>query len=487
MKRLIIIAFLGAVAFGQTGRFDTPGTTTTATIGGVPGVVVVVPNASVRICTYSLTPSVPCSPLATTYTDATGATACPSTAQVVLAGTNTCTSNSDANGNYGFWGLAGATFICQISGGGVTTTNVVCSTSGAASAVTPGGNNTFTGINTFTGVSAFTSPGVFTDTQLNQPSTFDTNSFNFTTEFQLAEGSHGTTEAISGGVAVPIGATVIQAEGIGGYANNSSTATISYGGYFQSRCVLNNTHCGGINPVVFDTAGLTSGVVMYNDDALLTPRNATSAYQFLAGKAMGLNATQAGSFGAAFYSYTQNPGSSQWVSSFRSVDGGATIGVLIGSLAANTGSTTSDSQPLQFTSWNAGVANNNSMHMDNNGNLLETGFPVVSMTAATIGGNTAGATLNSGTGLYQSKKNIAGCTTAASLGGVCVTPINFNWTAAFADTNYSVNCFPSGAPTNLPSTPYVSSKTASGINVNYFAITAAAASWATIDCIAVHD
>jgi hypothetical protein len=50
-----------------------------------------------------------------------------------------------------------------------------------------------------------------------------------------------------------------------------------------------------------------------------------------------------------------------------------------------------------------------------------------------------------------------------------------------------VTCTPSGGPTNLPSSPYVTTKTTSSITVNYFAITAAAATWAFVDCVGVMD
>ena len=117
---------LSVSAVAQIARYDSPGVTTTANIGGVPGILKVVPNANVRICTAaSLNPGIPCTPLATTFTDSTGTVACPITSQVVLAGTNTCTSTADAFGNFGFWGGAGL-LICQISGGGVATTNVPC-------------------------------------------------------------------------------------------------------------------------------------------------------------------------------------------------------------------------------------------------------------------------------------------------------------------------------------------------------------------------
>ena len=95
-----------------------------------------------------------------------------------------------------------------------------------------------------------------------------------------------------------------------------------------------------------------------------------------------------------------------------------------------------------------------------------------------VGGVNAGA---------QTKRDLLGCTTAASLGGFCSKGITVTWGIPFADTNYSVICSPSGGPTNYPSPPFVTAKTGGGVTVNYFATTSAAASWFSIDCVAIHD
>ena len=99
-----------------------------------------------------------------------------------------------------------------------------------------------------------------------------------------------------------------------------------------------------------------------------------------------------------------------------------------------------------------------------------------------------GLSLNTTNGLYQSKRAVAGCTTAASIGGICASDITITWTTAFADANYSVTCT-GNTPTNVPSGPFIVSgtKLAATVHINYFAITAAAASYATIDCNATHD
>jgi hypothetical protein len=99
-----------------------------------------------------------------------------------------------------------------------------------------------------------------------------------------------------------------------------------------------------------------------------------------------------------------------------------------------------------------------------------------------------GFSYNATNPVYQSKRAVAGCTTGAAAGNSCASDITVTWGTAFADANYSVTCTGS-TPTNVPSAPFVVSATklAATVHINYFAITAAAASYATIDCIAVHD
>lgn len=99
-------------------------------------------------------------------------------------------------------------------------------------------------------------------------------------------------------------------------------------------------------------------------------------------------------------------------------------------------------------------------------------------------GTTRGAALTAFYG--QAATGIPGCTTVAKAGWGCTNLITVYWPHAFLDTNYTVTCTPSGAPTNLPGAPYIVSKSPASVVVNYFATTSAEASWATIDCEAVH-
>jgi hypothetical protein len=87
------------------------------------------------------------------------------------------------------------------------------------------------------------------------------------------------------------------------------------------------------------------------------------------------------------------------------------------------------------------------------------------------------------------KRGTAGCSTGILAGTACATPITVTWSTAFSDTNYTPLCWPSGTPTNEPTAPYLvtGSKTTTTIQVNYQTTVALASSWATVDCVAIHD
>jgi hypothetical protein len=99
-------------------------------------------------------------------------------------------------------------------------------------------------------------------------------------------------------------------------------------------------------------------------------------------------------------------------------------------------------------------------------------------------GNTAGT--HSDSGFFQTA-SAAGCTTAGSIGGVCATPVTITWPVAFQDTNYKVTCQGSGAITNFPIMGSVTARLAANATVQTMALTAAAASFTTIECTAVHN
>jgi hypothetical protein len=76
------------------------------------------------------------------------------------------------------------------------------------------------------------------------------------------------------------------------------------------------------------------------------------------------------------------------------------------------------------------------------------------------------------------------CTTVATAGQSCVTGA-VAWPVAFADTNYTVSC--TGRLGAGRASLSVNSTSAASITLIITALTNNAASFAGVDCIAVHD
>lgn len=110
---------------------------------------------------------------------------------------------------------------------------------------------------THNGTLGLTNAGVFTNTQMNLYMKVLLNGCDPLTEYQATQGANYSTDAQTGCVAVPGGATVHQANGLAGYANTSSTTAAAVGTYGQGRCLLSNTLCWGGNDVVQDAAAQT--------------------------------------------------------------------------------------------------------------------------------------------------------------------------------------------------------------------------------------
>lgn len=76
------------------------------TVAGATNVVVIPSAPIIKFCNAPAN-AVPCSNLATTFTDATLVTPCANSTQIVLDGTSTCVSSPDAQNNWGVWIAAG--------------------------------------------------------------------------------------------------------------------------------------------------------------------------------------------------------------------------------------------------------------------------------------------------------------------------------------------------------------------------------------------
>jgi hypothetical protein len=110
----------------------------------------------------------------------------------------------------------------------------------------------------------------------------------------------------------------------------------------------------------------------------------------------------------------------------------------------------------------------------------ETGMSITSpaMTSPTV--NTG---VSQGSGMKHQRFGATNATTATA-GATSLT--TYTWTNAFADANYTVVCT-GHTQSSTPGGVSVESVTASNFAVRVTAITAAASSFATVDCIAMHD
>lgn len=111
---------------------------------------------------------------------------------------------------------------------------------------------------------------------------------------------------------------------------------------------------------------------------------------------------------------------------------------------------------------------------------------VATTTAILTGKTLVSPTINTGVsqGSGHKHQRFGGlCTTGAVAGNNCTTAVT--WTNAFADANYTVSC--TGlTSSNVPNLE-LESIAGAGFTIRIFAVTAAAATYATVDCIADHD
>jgi hypothetical protein len=107
MKRILLAIFvlsISALAQNPGGRLgdSQPIRSSTSITGLSSSFPTIVPNAVVQVCNYPAN-AVPCTNLATTYTDATLGTACSTSTQITYAGSNTCVGATDVGGAWGVW------------------------------------------------------------------------------------------------------------------------------------------------------------------------------------------------------------------------------------------------------------------------------------------------------------------------------------------------------------------------------------------------
>ena len=102
---LLILLLLSALPLmGQASRYDQVVSTINASAPAPGGLypALYIPNSGINICTAPAN-AIPCTNYATTYTSASGATACTPPAQLTRPGSNTCVQGADAEGGFGVW------------------------------------------------------------------------------------------------------------------------------------------------------------------------------------------------------------------------------------------------------------------------------------------------------------------------------------------------------------------------------------------------
>jgi len=149
MKKIIIVIcaclVFPVLVQAQMVRYENMASTTNApqTPGGYPQLLVI-PGATITVCNTNTNP---CNSLATTYTDATGNTACSTSAQMTMPGSSTCVATTDNQGNIGWWSAGGTYYFLEKVGS--TTYGPYPAT--VASSLNPNLPATITGYWNFTG------------------------------------------------------------------------------------------------------------------------------------------------------------------------------------------------------------------------------------------------------------------------------------------------------------------------------------------------
>jgi hypothetical protein len=366
--------------------------------------------------------------------------------------------------------------------------------------------------------------GAWDNSSNHQPNSLTLGGFNFATYL----GTVHFTDALSVGMETPAGAAVLNSNAVAGYAQsncNSHSATVcnTVAGYFSASANANNAAVWGSNPVVGDVSGLTGDWLIGEEvdvNVHGTPTNLNGIILELAGD----GTMPTGAVGIDVNNYANSGAPLNWGASFRAGVGSpatATANLFPGAYQIQSqiwdgAESASDivqfyayggngANPVMTYVWNHPSGTSGATHWGvqtpldftfygNNGHLTSfvptsaapSANAIVSVPVNT-NGNLGLNGQSTGGGYYVAVKGTAGCTTGGSQGNACGTAITVTWPTSFADTNYTAVCSPSGANTNYPSSPYVASKAAGSMTVNYVAMTAAAAKWATVDCVAIHD
>jgi hypothetical protein len=266
MKQLLFLALLlifGPIAEAQTAFYTDRAVQQVNVLSTPTPLLAAVPYGSVRVCSLPLTQQQPCLPLAA-ITDIFGNPISNSIGSLFGQ------FLTDVTGRYTFGCTLGLNYQVQIAQSASNTPAVnypiTCPGSGnnpTFPSLTVNGNATISGTLGVTGAVTATSPGVFTNTQMNEYVQSLINGCSPLTEFQAEQGgTQFSTDALTGCLAIPVGAPVFNANAVAGYVNNSSTTTFGIGGYFSGRTLVNNAKVNTLNAVWDDTGRIGVGYAL---------------------------------------------------------------------------------------------------------------------------------------------------------------------------------------------------------------------------------
>jgi hypothetical protein len=442
------------------------------------------PGASISVCTQPATIGTsvaPCTPLA----------------PLCLSATSSCSggqpgggdapnpATSDGLGNYHFYIRPGK-YSYQYYGSGLTTILNTDQTIPAALDT----NNVFTGSNTFPTLNV-SNAGVFTNTQQNSTLLSNVLGGGVAPTYHDLQASNGySTDAVAGGIRCPAGGTVVQCNGIAGYARtfNSTGGNVgqSVGGYFTSECSANNARCWGANPVVADDNDITADWMI----GVEIDFNSHNSGQNLVNGLLitGASTAIAAGSSAIGISGPDSVGTLHWGSGVAVGNGAASVGINVGSLTTGVSSA---SQPINFVNRSGSVNQTGAISTDSSGNFLivptGSGFsfiarPVINtdLTGAAMLYSRTAPTISSGFGTSPSILSSNGTATFrvnVGTGGVATTGV-----IAMPSASTGWNCQVSDLTTHS-NFPQETASTTNSVTFGGFNSAGAATAWAASDTL----
>jgi len=252
---LVLLSVLPSLASAQLSAYSDRAVSTISVLSP-PGAVVLGPISygQVRVCTGNALFTSPCTPLASIF-DQNGT-------PLIVAGGGFGQVTTDVTGHFSFQCNPGVMTI-QVAPSSSNNPQLnyltACPTTLPIN-LTNGGvlGGIFTGAATINLIN----PGVFTNTQANLYVTSSLGGMNIATFFSSAFGGQHQTDAISGGLIVPVGATAVNNDGVAGYCQTLADSA----GRTKANCTplfglgiasANNSAVWGLNTVTADATGLT--------------------------------------------------------------------------------------------------------------------------------------------------------------------------------------------------------------------------------------